>query len=378
LPLVCLLLIFSYVTSYAVTVFSRLRSAAPFCLSLLLPIAAWNAPAAEDGFSATFEAILSRDAPADAVETELALEVGVGNWTASLETDFEAGVWDEQRFEISRESGETEVTSLLRFEPSKHRLKDWKTKVAWTSGATDIGVEHKLTRTRNWLSIEVDWENAWIEIDGRLRYRATGLGKPFQFYDARAQVEFSIRGIETAIAVKADDAGFDEATVGFSDLIVDALPLLSFDLEAKWTVAATTIEIAPSLEADGVSCVEFELEAACVSAFIDSLRLIDVEVEGEFGPIEIEGTVLFDPNDWIDDVYAASMDVTAEIPAAPGLDVDLELGLFWEGDPSSGICPARISSQLRLDLSTGPAMELGIDLLAKPLGLLGLSCRLER
>jgi len=378
LPLVRPLLIFSYVTSYAVTLFSRLRPAVPFCLSLLLSITAWNAPAAENAFSATFEATLSRDDPADAVETELALEVAIGNWTASLETDFEAGVWDEQRFEISWESGETEATSLLRLEPSKSRLKDWKTEVAWTSGATDIGIEHKLTRTRNWLSIEVDWENAWIEIDSRLRHRATGLGKPFQFYDARAQAELSIRGIETAIAVKADDAGFDEATVGFSDVPVNALPLLSFDLEAEWTIAATTIEIVPSFETDGGGCVEFELEAACVGGFIDSLRLIDVEVEGEFGPIEIDGTVLFDADDWIDDAYAASVEVTAEILAAPGLDADLELGLFWEGDPSSGICPARISSQLRLDLSACLAMELGIDLLTKPLTLLGLSCRLER
>ncbi|MFC2077274.1 hypothetical protein ACFLTM_00505 [Candidatus Bipolaricaulota bacterium] len=377
MPLVCFLLIFSYVTSYAAFSLRGRRPFAALWLPVLLSLSAWWALGADAGFLATFEAVLSRDHPADAVETELALEVGIGDWTASLETDFEADTWDEQSFEISWESGETEVTSLLRFEPSRSRLKDWKTDVAWTSGATDIEIEHKLTRTRNWLSIEVDWTSESVEIGARLRHRATGLGQPFQFYDAGAQAEFSICGIETAIGVKLDEAGFDEATLEFSDVVVDALPLLLFDLEAEWTIAGTDIEIAPSLEVGGGGCVELELEATCSDGFIHSLRLAEVEIEGEFGPIEIDGAFLFDADDWIDDTYEATVEVTAEIVATPGLDADLELSFFWEGDPSSGIRPARISSQLRLELSARLAMELGIDLLMRPLTLLGLSCRLE-
>ena len=104
------------------------------------------------------------------------MHLTLGAWKASAEAGCDEGVWDEQTFEVLWAEEALEIESTVRFEPDKHRFKDWKTEVAWSFGAVDLELEHKLTRPRNWLALEVDWASDALEIDTRVPDHNGGIG----------------------------------------------------------------------------------------------------------------------------------------------------------------------------------------------------------
>lgn len=306
-------------------------------------------------------------------ETELALELTIGSWIGRIETEFENASWNEQTFEIGWESGAVEASSRLRFEPDKARFKDWRIEATWTRGPTEMELERKLTRTRGWLTLDADWTTETTAIESRLRLRSIRPDAPLRFYDAELVCEATLPNGEASIEVEIDDDGFDAATLELSDVVLPHAPHLSVDIEVERTIAATAIEIVPSL-ADGESaCVEV---AFAVAGVADAIRLEEVEASGEFAAVAIEGTILVDPDEWIDDVYAARAELAIAFAALAGGDGELGLEFLWEGGAHGRLLPSRAILSLRVELGGDRSLEAELDVLLRPGTLAGIDCTL--
>ena len=312
--------------------------------------------------SGAFEAAVWRDASSGVVciEGEMAAELALGYWVASAETTLGEGIWDGLSFEITRVCEPFEVGSRVRFEPHKNRFRDWRTGIAWEGDALAIEIEHKLTRTRRWFTLEVDWASALLEINARARLRS----KPCErltFYDARIQAEFPLWAIDTAIEIDISEDGFDAATLELDDLIIAPLPWLSLDLDIERALGGKTLRIEPTVTLGEMAWIEFEIET---HESIGTLRLTELAFDFTLAAIDFEAIVLADPDDWIDDQYAASLTLKAEADLPQERHLEAEIILFWKGaSPEGGIARATllarfeplewISAWLQMDIRSG-------------------------
>ena len=307
-------------------------------------------------------------------ETELTLELSIGNWIGRIETEFEDTSWDEQTFEAGWESGALEASSRLRFEPDRSRFKDWRIEATWTRGPAEIELERKLTRTRGWLTLDADWTTETIAIESRLRLRSIRPDAPLRFYDAELVCETALPNGEASIEVEIDVDGFDAATLDLSDLVFPYAPYLAIDVEVERTIAGTAIEITPELADGGAACVEV---AFSVGGAVDFVRLEAVEVAGGFAAVDAEGTMLFDPDEWIDDTYAGRAELAIVTAAPSGRETEVTLEFLWEGGAHGRLLPSRAVPSLRLELGGDRSLEIELDLLLRTGTLAGIDCTLE-
>jgi len=326
-----------------------------------LLLLAWGDAGTSSPLSGAFDVSLLYDVSSGSLqpEGEATVELTFATWKASAELGFDEGVWDALTFEVLWSEEAFEIESRLRFEPDKDRFRDWKTSVVWIFGEVSLKLEHDLTRTRDWLALETDWASDAVDMDTRVRFRS-GDCEPLAFYDAEAKAAFSVCGTDTSIEVEIDDDGFDALTLTIEKLIIDRLPWLSLDLEVGRTLTGTTIEIDPSIELGEVLCLEFEAEISGAGGLMEGLSLTEAKLEGTIGSTGIEATVYLDPDDWIDDRYAATLILETEGSLAPERAIETETTLFWSGSPAPNL--ARITPLVRLELSERASAWLELDI----------------
>jgi hypothetical protein len=302
-------------------------------------------------------------------EGEATVELTFATWEASAELGFDEGIWDDLTFEVLWSEEAVEIASALRFEPDMDRFRDWKTSIAWTFGAVDIELAHNLTRTRNWLTLEADWVFDTVEIDTRVRLRSTGCGRPHLLYDAEAKAEFTLCGTDTSIEVEFDHDGFDALTLTIEELVIDRIPWLSLDIEATRTATETTIEIDPSVELGAAACLTFDAEVTGSDAFVGALQLVEASLECDVPWAAIEATVYLDPDDWIDDRYAATLTLETEGSLAQERAIETETMLFWTCVPTPNLMLARMMHWIQLELSERISVWLELDIDVELAGL---------
>ena len=375
-----MLLIFSSVYASSRTPPPRLSLSATILLACVLALASRISVGSFPASSGEFDAVIVYSPATGTLQvgSELTVNLTLGNWTASTETVIEADAWEEQTFAIGWEIEQIEIDSTLRFEPDEDRFKDWTTGVEWTFGSLDMDFEYKLTRTRGWMSLDVDWASDRAEIDTRVRFRSTGPGRPHLFYDADIEIGFSLCYAETSIVIEMDDDGFDALTLEIDELTIARLPWLTIDIEMERTLTERTFEVEPSIILGGTFCFEIEAVGDGDDHILSDVRLTEFGFEWDGFPIEIGATVYLDPDDWIDDQYAATLELTLEFEATPDSMIKTEVTFLWAGAPASGYKLARIAPSIRLELGDRLAVGLDIDmdLSSRQLNRIGLGIEL--
>jgi len=210
--------------------------------------------------SCTFGISMAPGLPS-AIETQFELESVSETWSLALETTSEGSDWDKLKIEMDGGIGNLTLDSELVFEPGRHRWKHWKTEIEWAVDSMTLAVTSKLSRTTDWLTLEMEQESEGVEVDTRLRLRAPTGSCSFTFYDADLGVAFTWCGIETEIALASDDDGFDELTLELSDVTLAAFPWVFFDVEVVIDLAGWEVEVDPMLSIAIEGCLEIEIEA---------------------------------------------------------------------------------------------------------------------
>jgi len=340
-----------------------LLTAAVLCLDV--------SSAAEGPLSGAFSTTITYDdvSASLALDAELEAKFDLDLFAAEASTKIENASWTMQAFSAELTLESISVDSTLRFEPDRERFKDWKTEIALEAGPWEAEIESKLTRTRRWLHFDVDWTSddadPPIELGGRARLRAAGLGNPLLFYDLQVDAETTIAGIEGAFEIRIDADGFDELAVELSGLPVPALPWISFELAAERTAVATTLEIGVTADFGGIGSVR--LEAAEVSGpTFEPFDLSEIVLDGEVGPIEIEATTRLDPDDWIDDVYPFTLELSLEAELREDRKLEAELALFDVGEPFDRPGPERARAAVEFELTDALTLSLEVDLADRP------------
>jgi len=365
LPFFCVSLIFAYVFNSLFALCRDLCHGFPFALIVPVLLVAPTLAAEPARLSGASEVVIRYDTLSRVVylEAEMAAELALGDWEASLKTTLDEDIWDGLAFEITRDCESLEIGSRVRFEPHKDRFRDWRTEIAWALDALEIEIEHTLTRTRQWLTLQAAWAPGPLEIAARSRLRST-VCKPLVFYDARIQAEFPLCEMDTAIEVEVNEDGFDAATFELDDLVLARLPWLSLDVEVQRTVEGKILKISPTVTLGEMTCIELELEAHEGAGLAGALRLTELAFDFTLASVDVDATVLANPDDWIDDQYAASLTLEAEADLPRERRLETEITLFWEGaSPESGVTRAMllarfeplewISAWLEMDTRSG-------------------------
>jgi hypothetical protein len=287
----------------------------------------WEASAWEG--SSTFGISMARGSPL-AIETRFELEPVSETWSLTLETTFEGGDWDKLEIAAERRLGELVLDSELEFEPDKDRWKHWETELEWTTDSMILGVTSKLSRTTDWLTLEMEQESEFADVDTRLRLRAPTGSCTYVFYDADLEVGFTWCGVETEIALEFDDDGFDELTIEWSDVTLAAFPWLFFDVEVAIDLAGWEFEVDPMLSIEIDGCLEIEIEAELPGfPHFGEVRKVEIVASWDCGPWETEATIRLDPDDWIDDLYWLEVEADLEIDLVPCGELAATIVLDW-------------------------------------------------
>ena len=371
MPLVCRFHIFSYVPSYDGRL-HRTRAATYLALAVFLSAVDSHAIASPE-VSGELEVVIERDRSSPSTETGITVDVTVEPWTSTVEAEFESGAWTRQGIEITWASETAEFASRLRFEPSMDRFRDWRSEATCSLGATEVELEYRITRTRGWLILDVEWVGERSEFDARLRRRSVGIGTPLRFYDANAEATVELLGAELTVAAEIDDDGFSETVLEIQDVTPGPTPWLTLDLNLERTLSDTTIEITSTIGAGEIASVELDFAVDPDDGRLDSLRLTELAAEGDLAGAELEGQILFDPDEWIDDVYTASID--AEIGF--GRDGAFGLELLWSEIPQGNGLPARAMPRLSFEFVSNVSLEIEVDLLLRPVRFLALACTIS-
>jgi hypothetical protein len=265
-----------------------------------------------------------------ALETQFDLELSSEQWDLALGATFEGSDWDELKFETDGTIGDLTVDSELVFEPDRNRWKHWQTEIEWVTGSMTLGVTSKLSRTTDWLTLEMEQESEFADVETRLRLRAPTGSCVFAFYDADLGVAFTWCEIDSEIALAFDDDGFDELVLEWSDVTLARFPWVLFDVEVVIDLAGWEIEVDPMLGLAIEGCLEIEIEAA-LPGFPQLAEVREVEIVGSWkcGPWETDATIRLDPDDWIDDLYWLEVEADLEIDLTPCGELAATFLLDW-------------------------------------------------
>lgn len=267
------------------------------------------------------------------IEADFTLGCALADWTAELRTLVENDDWKNQDFQLTGSICSVDIESDLRFEPYKNRFRDWITEFEWETDQLTLTLTTKLTRTTDWLILELEreWEN--VEMDASFRLRAPTGVCGLLFYDASADVAFDWCGIETDLEVSFDDDGFDELVVEFKEMVHPRIPWVTFDLEITRTLVTTTIELTPELALTTPWCearVDLEFDGTLPSApNLLPFTIDEVQLELEAADWDIEATAYGNPANWIDDLYWLEVEAGTELDLAPCGELAIEFGTLW-------------------------------------------------
>lgn len=288
----------------------------------------------------------------------------LGAWALLAELCIESGVWEDLALTASLECDLAEIESTLRIEPDRVRFKDWKTSFEFAFGATDLGLVWKLTRSSRWFTLEAESGNPSIDLEGRVRLRATKCDA-LAFHDARLEVEAPIACAELDLTAEITDDGFDEASLEIADLSIPPFPWIELDVEAEITVVGASWEIDPSFEVH--ACEGFDIEVSADSGDgLGSLNVTRIGVEWEIPSVTMEVQLLPDTEEWIDDRYAMSahLELKGSSETAPGLDA-LEARILWLGDDSD-VWADRFAVTADIELDADLFLHLSVDTAVPP------------
>jgi len=283
---------------------------------------------AADG-SCTFGISIAPGLPS-AIETEFELEFELEIWSLALRTTFEESDWDNLKIEMDGTVGDLALDSEFAFEPDRHRWKHWVSEIEWVGDSTTLSLTMKLSRTTDWLTLEMEQESEFVDVDTRLRLRAPTGSCALVFYDADLGVAFTWCGIDSEIALAFDDEGFDEVTLEGSDVTLAALPGVLFDVEVAIDLVEWELTVDPMFNVAIESCLEIEIEAE-LPGFprLGEVRKAEIVASWACEPWETEATIRLDPDDWIDDLYWLEVEADLEIDLVPCGELAATLVLDW-------------------------------------------------
>jgi len=268
--------------------------------------------------------------PPSAIETGFELEFVSETWGLALETTFEGSDWEVLEIAVEGCLGELVLDSELEFEPDRNCWKHWETEIEWTTDSMTLGMTSKLSRTTDWLTLEMEQESEFVDVDTRLRLRAPTGSCAFAFYDADLGVAFTWCGIDSEIALEFDDDGFDELTLELSDVTLAAFPWVFFDIEVVIDLAGWEFDVDPVLSIVIEGCLEIEIEAELPGfPHLGEVREVEIVASWECGPWETEATIRLDPDDWIDDLYWLEIETDLEIGLVPCGELAMTVVLDW-------------------------------------------------
>ena len=304
-------------------------------ISLLLSACvAWSTGGASQ-VSGAWDAAISLEPATGAwsIENDLALNFAFGDWAVESRTVIENDAWKKQDFEWVGSIGSVDVESDLRFEPYKHRFKDWITEFEWEAEALTVALTTKLTRTADWLIVELEREWQRIDVDARVRLRAPSGSCGLLFYDVDLGLDFEWCGIDTEFEIAIEDDGFDEAVLELKDMTHPRIPWAAFDLEITRTMSSTTVELSPELTLSTPWCaayldLEFDGELPDAPSLFP-LAIGEVHLGFDAADWEIEATATADPSDWIDDLYWLEVEMETEIDLSPRGELAIGFGTLW-------------------------------------------------
>jgi len=299
--------------------------------------------------------------------------MALAGWIATAHSVLEGDVWKKQDFEAKGMIGEFDIESDLRFEPYKNRFKDWITKFEWEPNELAFTLTSKLTRTTDWLILELEREWEEVEFDTAFRLRAPSGSCRLLFYDASADAAFDWCGIETDLEVSFDDDGFDEFVIEFSDLCLEKIPWVLIDLEITRTQEKSVVELSSEIVFESPWC------SGCFDLGFEG----SISTEPNPFPFSIdEVSLAWDVGGWEVDATAAPEAAIywLEIEADTAFDLDpcgevsLDLTFLWTEIRLGRVCFVLIyepSTQLAI------IFESDIDLETEQLDRLVLGVTIE-
>jgi len=324
-------------------------------------------PGSALSIDASFDFAIDLEALDVLFDAEFEASLVLDAWTACVSTEIDEGAWDEQAIELEVKTSGVTLSSVLRLEPDKDRLKDWKTKLEVERSDWEMTVEGKLTRTRRWFTLSASHsdEALPIEVDGRIRFRATKPTGGLRFYDLDIGLETSLGGVEVDLEIECSPTGFEEANLALGDLSVERLRWLTFDLEVERSPSERTIELECHAALGEIGCLRVEAASTEATSLLP-LLITEIELEGEISGAEIEIEVLLDPDEWIDDRYAYRLVLKTENETPTGRDLETTVEFLWSDTPSAGFLPDRLDAEAAFEVTDTLDVSVRFEIVRTP------------
>jgi len=339
-----------------------LRTLLPL-ISLVLILA--PSGAASPGISGAFETAHSVDLDTGdtSIDAQLTTSLSWPAWLVEFESEIDEGTWDLQSILAQAGQSPWSLRSTLRMEPDAMRLRDWKTELAYERESRALEIEHKLTRTRSWLTLELEKESLGTEIGARLRFRSSSC-EPLCFYDLRFDVARTMcTSVEASARIEFDHEGLDELLVVLDGLTLRNLPWLKLEMEMERSVHGAVLEIDPTIDVGPQICFLLEMEAGAAGGGLTSIRIPECSLDCAFGAWDLEATALWDPDDWIDDIYCARLELEGEWDQSDR-DLEARFVLHWRSAMAGSIHLSQVTALAAAELTPrlSGSLSLVVDL----------------
>jgi hypothetical protein len=238
------------------------------------------------------------------LKSDVTLGLDLPDGAATARTVFDKGAWVQQNFTVKCQLGDMDVKSDLRFEPHLHRFRDWITSFRWTWDACSFTLTPKLTRTTDWLIVELDHEGETADVEAAVRLRAPTGSCALVFYDASLELSFTVCAVETGFEIVLDDDGFDRALLTLSDLRAAEIPWVTVDVEIKRTLAAMTVKLKPDIAVGSLLCagdvkLSFNAELVDAANWL-SVRVSEIALSWKVADWKIDVTADLEDDDWLE------------------------------------------------------------------------------
>ena len=307
------------------------------------------------------------------LETDLTMTLTLGDWELSTRTLFDDTEWSLQSFTVETVFDTWDLESEIRFEPDRHRFRDWISEFAWSSDPWSLELTAKLTRTTDWLIFEAGYEACPIEVDTSFRLRAPSGACGLFFYDAEFEFGFDVCGVEAEVEVDIDDDGFDELTLTLEEIALPRIPWAQVDIEFEVSIAETDFEVSPEILL-GLSwceaCIDLDLEGGFPKVpGLLPLTFEEFDLEWDVGDFTFEATAYGDPADWVDHLYWLETDAEIDIGVDPCGELAVGFTGWWTQTQIG-----EVAAEIVYEITEGFAVGLlgTVDCIAHAIEVLGV------
>jgi len=303
------------------------------------------------------------------INSTLTVTYEVAGWAFTSDTAFGSTGWTGQSFSADGSLGAFSLGSVLKFNPLVPEFTSWEVTAGVSIAGVTFGMDFTLVPDNVTLVLSGSGQAGLVSIDVDVTFgNSENEECDLDWSGVAITVGFPFCCADVELTLALDCDGFDKACFGVTDILVPALPWLTFDAEVCFELQTKTLNLTPSFDFGDVVCFELYFD---VDFDTDGpgFSFGDITVEGiglscDIGGVEFYGLSYWGDGDKPGPLYGTTywevyqISTTDDGCCGP---FDFDIAVFFSDEHLSLFDIAEFDANMSIQLASQFTFSMGID-----------------